>query len=91
MQIILLSAWYVNIINNLIKSPPSLFLETLKTQMLFVSFLLAASPGFQVERKLEVDDPSEVLQILQMQDIGMNFSFSNLILAQISLVKNSLQ
>ncbi|XWS36534.1 hypothetical protein CRYUN_Cryun20dG0093000 [Craigia yunnanensis] len=29
-----------------------------------------ASPGFQVERKLEVDDPSEVLQILQMQDIA---------------------
>lgn len=30
----------------------------------------AASPRFEVERKLEVDDPSEVLQILQMQAIA---------------------
>ncbi|XVE72812.1 hypothetical protein DITRI_Ditri11bG0068800 [Diplodiscus trichospermus] len=29
-----------------------------------------ASPGFQLERKLEVDDPSEVLQILQMQAVA---------------------
>ncbi|PPD73366.1 hypothetical protein GOBAR_DD29702 [Gossypium barbadense] len=29
-----------------------------------------ANPGFQVERKLEVDDPSEVLQIMQMQAIA---------------------
>ncbi|XWS31325.1 hypothetical protein CRYUN_Cryun23aG0067100 [Craigia yunnanensis] len=29
-----------------------------------------ASPGFQVERKLEVEDPNEVLQILQMQAIA---------------------
>ncbi|XVF32264.1 hypothetical protein REPUB_Repub17cG0066900 [Reevesia pubescens] len=28
------------------------------------------SPGYQVERKLKVDDPSEVLQILQMQAIA---------------------
>ncbi|MBA0629891.1 hypothetical protein Godav_002036 [Gossypium davidsonii] len=38
--------------------------------MMFVLFLLGANPGFQVERKLEVDDPSEVLQIMQMQAIG---------------------
>ena len=44
-----------------------------KIIFLSVSFLLAASPGFQVERKLEVDDSSEVLQILQMRAIGMNF------------------
>ncbi|XP_039043768.1 zinc finger HIT domain-containing protein 3-like isoform X2 [Hibiscus syriacus] len=30
----------------------------------------SANPGFQVERKLEVDDPSEVLQIMQMQAIA---------------------
>ncbi|KAL4325802.1 hypothetical protein GQ457_11G003500 [Hibiscus cannabinus] len=29
-----------------------------------------ANPGFQVERKLEVDDPSEVLQIMQMRAIA---------------------
>ncbi|KAH1122397.1 hypothetical protein J1N35_005557 [Gossypium stocksii] len=29
-----------------------------------------ANPGFQVERKLEFDDPSEVLQIMQMQAIA---------------------
>ncbi|TYG75077.1 hypothetical protein ES288_D03G000700v1 [Gossypium darwinii] len=31
----------------------------------------SANPGFQVERKLEVDDPSEVLQIMQMEAIGI--------------------
>ncbi|KAE8685060.1 HIT-type Zinc finger family protein [Hibiscus syriacus] len=30
----------------------------------------SVNPGFQVERKLEVDDPSEVLQIMQMQAIA---------------------
>ncbi|XVF21443.1 hypothetical protein REPUB_Repub12eG0090900 [Reevesia pubescens] len=30
----------------------------------------AATPRFQTERKLEVDDPSEVLQMLQMQAIA---------------------
>ncbi|KAE8679660.1 HIT-type Zinc finger family protein [Hibiscus syriacus] len=30
----------------------------------------SGNPGFQVERKLEVDDPSEVLQIMQMQAIA---------------------
>ncbi|MBA0677556.1 hypothetical protein Goari_018955, partial [Gossypium aridum] len=43
---------------------------TFKIQTLFVSFILGANPGFQVERKLEVDDSSEVLQIMQMQAIG---------------------
>ncbi|MBA0827050.1 hypothetical protein Goarm_011854, partial [Gossypium armourianum] len=38
--------------------------------MLFVSFLLAASREFLVGRKLEVEDPSEVLQIMQMQAIA---------------------
>ena len=63
----------VLIISTTLSNPSFLFLETFKTQILFVSLLLAASPGFQVERKLEVDDSSEVLQILQMQAIGMNF------------------
>ncbi|GMI76173.1 hypothetical protein like AT4G28820 [Hibiscus trionum] len=30
----------------------------------------SANPGIQVERKLEVDDPSDVLQIMQMQAIA---------------------
>ncbi|MFQ6670409.1 hypothetical protein Gotur_035342 [Gossypium turneri] len=68
-QINLLSSWCVNI-NNLIKSL-FLFLETYRIQMMFVLFLLGANPGFQVERKLEVDGSSEVLQIMQMQAIGI--------------------
>ncbi|MFQ6667597.1 hypothetical protein Gotur_033561, partial [Gossypium turneri] len=61
------SSWCVNI-NNLIKSFFSW--KPTKAQMLFVSFLLAASREFLVGRKLEVEDPSEVLQIMQMQAIG---------------------
>ncbi|XP_039034855.1 uncharacterized protein LOC120171144 [Hibiscus syriacus] len=41
-----------------------------EAQVVFVSYLLGAKPEFQVERKLEVDDPSEVLQIMQMQAIA---------------------
>lgn len=41
--------------------------------MLFVLFLLAARQEFPVGRKLEVEDPSEVLQMMQMQAIGIFF------------------